>query len=78
MANGTRMNQTDVRTFFSEIGLVKGVAKMNPEIRKKILMLNARGLSVYYIQKETGVKSWIAKQIIESELKEDFNSLFRQ
>jgi len=49
---------------------------MNPEIRKKILMLNAKGLSQFYIAKELKIKHWEAKRVVEEEARQDFDSLF--
>ncbi len=50
---------------------------MREATKKRIMHLHNKGLSVYYIQKELKVKSWIAQEVIGEHTKEDFDSLFR-
>ena len=52
---------------------------MDESTRKRIIELNDRGLSVYYIVKhlEEEIPLGIIQQTIEESAKEDFNSLFK-
>ncbi len=50
---------------------------MNPETKKRIMELHNQGLSIYYIEKELNIHSWTAQEVIEEELKQDHDSLFR-
>lgn len=42
---------------------------MNPEINAKILKMNGKGLSEYYISKELHITPWQARMVIVEEIK---------
>ena len=49
---------------------------MNEHIRRKILKLNAKGLSIYYIAKQLDINSWDAQAVIEKNAMIDYETLF--
>ena len=51
---------------------------MNEETKARILELNARGLTIYYIEKHLPEKipQGIIQQVIEKEIIKDYNTLF--
>ena len=49
---------------------------MKEHLRRKILKLHAKGLSVYYIAKTLDVKSWDAQEVIEKSVLIDYETLF--
>jgi hypothetical protein len=49
---------------------------MKEHIRRKIIKLNAKGLSVYYIAKTLDIKSWDAQKVIEQNVMIDYETLF--
>lgn len=44
---------------------------MKTETKARILELNAKGLSEYFISKELGITSWQARKVIVKEINKD-------
>ena len=50
---------------------------MNQKLKEEIMVWHNKGLTQYYIATKLRLPVGIVEKIIETELKEDFNSLFR-